>query len=131
MFRYLQLVVCIAVLSATASAQTTINGAGATFPYPMYSKWFSEYNKLHPNVRINYQPLGSGAGIRQITERTVFFGASDGPMTNEQLVAAPGKILHLPTVLGAVVPIYNVPGVSQALRFSGPVLANIYLGKIT
>lgn len=122
--------IAVATASATVLAQN-INGAGATFPAPLYTKWFAEYNKLHPNVRINYQPLGSGAGIRQITERTVFFGASDGPMTNEQLVAAPGKILHLPTVLGAVVPIYNVPGVSQALRFSGPVLANIYLGKIT
>ena len=93
-------------------AQTMqINGAGATFPAPIYSKWFSEYNKLHPTSQINYQPLGSGAGIRQITERTVFFGATDGPMTQEQLLAAPGKILHLPTVLGAVVPVYNVPGV--------------------
>jgi phosphate transport system substrate-binding protein len=82
-------------------------------------------------VRINYQPLGSGAGIRQVTERTVFFGASDGPMTQEQLLAAPGKLLHLPTVLGAVVPVYNLPGVSQELKFSGPVLANIFLGKIT
>ncbi len=115
----------------TVGAQLAINGAGATFPAPIYSKWFAEYNKLHSDVRINYQPLGSGAGIRQITERTVFFGASDGPMTNEQLTAATGKILHLPTVLGAVVPIYNVPGVSQELKFSGAVLANIFLGKIT
>jgi phosphate transport system substrate-binding protein len=82
-------------------------------------------------VRINYQPLGSGAGIRQLTERTVFFGASDGPMTQDQLLAAPGKILHLPTVLGAVVPVYNLPGVSQELKFNGPVLANIFLGKVT
>jgi phosphate transport system substrate-binding protein len=122
----------LAVISGTAlTAQLAINGAGATFPAPIYSKWFAEYNKLHGDVRINYQPLGSGAGIRQITERTVFFGASDGPMTNEQLAAAPGKVLHLPTVLGAVVPIYNVPGVSQELKFSGPVLADIFLGKIT
>jgi phosphate transport system substrate-binding protein len=126
-----------AVALATAAAATVaaqniqINGAGATFPAPIYTKWFAEYNKLHPEVRINYQPLGSGAGIRQVTERTVFFGASDGPMTNEQLQAAPGKILHLPTVLGAVVPVYNIPGVSQELKFSGPVLANIFLGKIT
>ena len=117
--------------TTTLAAQLTINGAGATFPAPIYSKWFAEYNKLHADVRINYQPLGSGAGIRQISERTVFFGASDGPMTNEQLAAASGRILHLPTVLGAVVPIYNVPGVSQELKFSGPVLANIFLGKIT
>ena len=118
--------------AATLAAQTiAINGAGATFPAPIYAKWFAEYNKANPTVRINYQPLGSGAGIRQVTERTVFFGASDGPMTNEQLLAAPGKILHLPTVLGAVVPIYNLPGVSQELKFDGPVLANIFLGKIT
>jgi phosphate transport system substrate-binding protein len=108
-----------------------INGAGATFPAPIYTKWFSEYNKLHPDVQINYQPLGSGAGIRQVTERTVFFGATDGPMTADQLLAAPGKLIHLPTVLGAVVPIYNVPGLSQELKFDGPVLANIFLGKVT
>ena len=107
-----------------------INGAGATFPNPIYSKWFSEYNKLHPNVRINYQSLGSGAGIRQLTSRTVFFGASDQPMRDEQLQAAPGKILHFPTVLGAVVPIYNLPGVSGQLKFTGPLLADIVLGKV-
>ena len=118
--------------TATLAAQNVqINGAGATFPAPIYTKWFAEYNKMHPEIRINYQPLGSGAGIQQITSRTVFFGASDGPMTTEQLQAAPGKILHLPTVLGAVVPIYNIPGVSQELKFSGPVLADIFLGKIT
>jgi phosphate transport system substrate-binding protein len=107
-----------------------INGAGATFPNPIYSKWFSEYNKLHPNVRINYQSLGSGAGIRQLTSRTVFFGASDQPMRDEQLQAAPGKILHFPTVLGAVVPVYNLPGVSGQLKFTGPLLADIVLGKV-
>ena len=122
----------IAGFGATLAAQNIqINGAGATFPAPIYTKWFAEYNKMHPSVRINYQALGSGAGIRQITERTVFFGATDGPMTPEQLQAAQGKILHLPTVLGAVVPVYNVPGVSPELKFSGPVLANIFLGKIT
>src|SRR6478735_4588083 len=83
-----------------AGGGAQINGAGATFPNPIYSKWFAEYNKLHPGVRINYQPLGSGAGIRQLTSRTVFFGASDQPMKDEQLAAAPGKILHFPTVLG-------------------------------
>ena len=94
------------------SRQTVqINGAGATFPYPIYSKWFAEYNKLKPNVQINYQSIGSGGGIRQITNQTVFFGATDGPMTEDQLQAAPGRILHFPTVLGAVVPIYNIPGV--------------------
>lgn len=121
-----------ALAGATLAAQSMqINGAGATFPAPIYSKWFSEYNKLHSDIRINYQPLGSGAGIKQVTERTVFFGASDGPMTPEQLLAAPGKLLHLPTVLGAVVPVYNLPGVSQELKFSGAVLANIFLGRIT
>ena len=115
----------------TASGNTVkINGMGATFPYPIYSKWFAEYNKLHPGVRINYQPLGSGAGIRQLTSRTVFFGASDQPMKDEQLQAAPGKILHFPTVLGAVVPIYNLPEVSQQLKFTGPLLADIVLGKV-
>ena len=109
---------------------TQINGAGATFPYPIYSKWFSEYNKLHPNVQINYQSLGSGAGIRQLTSRTVFFGASDQPMKDDQLLAAPGKILHFPTVLGAVVPIYNLPEVSQQLKFTGPLIADIVLGKV-
>jgi len=122
----------VAAFVAGAAAQATqIQGAGATFPNPIYSKWFSEYNKLHSNVEINYQPIGSGGGIRQITNQTVFFGASDGPMTNEQLQAAPGKLLHIPTVLGAVVPVYNIPGVSAELKFTGAVLADIYLGKIT
>jgi phosphate transport system substrate-binding protein len=121
-----------ATLAVGVSAQTMkINGAGATFPYPIYSKWFSEYNKLHPNVEINYQSIGSGGGIRQVTNQTVFFGASDGPMTNEQLAAAPSKILHFPTVLGADVPVYNIPGMNAELRFTGPVLADIFLGKIT
>ena len=128
----------VAVLAIAAAAGGTlaaqkiqINGAGATFPNPIYSKWFSEYNKLKPQVEINYQSIGSGGGIRQIQQRTVFFGATDGPMTPEQMQAAPGKILHLPTVLGAVVPVYNIPGVKQELKFTGPVLANITLGKIT
>jgi len=117
---------------AVVGAQTVqINGAGATFPYPIYSKWFAEYNKLHPDIQINYQSIGSGGGIRQITNQTVFFGASDGPMTNDQLNAAPGTILHFPTVLGAVVPVYNIPGVSAELKFTGPLLADIYLGKVT
>src|SRR5689334_13811145 len=96
----------VVALGATVAAQKMqIQGAGATFPNPIYSKWFSEYNKLHGNIEINYQPLGSGAGIRQVTAQTVFFGATDGPMRQEQILAAPGKILHLPTVLGADVPI--------------------------
>ncbi len=116
--------------ASSGDTGTQINGAGATFPNPLYSKWFSEYNKLHPGVRINYQPLGSGAGIRQLTSRTVFFGASDQPMKDDQLQGAPGKILHFPTVLGAVVPIYNLPDVSQQLKFTGPLLADIVLGKV-
>jgi len=113
-----------------ATQNLQINGAGATFPYPIYSKWFSEYNKLHPNVRINYQSIGSGGGIRQLLNQTVFFGATDGPMADEQLKSAPGPILHLPTVLGAVVPVYNVPGVTAELKFTGPVLADMYLGEV-
>jgi len=117
--------------SASGTTQTLqINGAGATFPYPIYSKWFSEYNTLHPNIRINYQSIGSGGGIQQVINQTVFFGATDGPMTDEQLKAAPGRILHFPTVLGAVVPVYNIAGVTAELKFTGAVLADIYLGKI-
>jgi phosphate transport system substrate-binding protein len=124
-------------LGAVFSAQSLqaqslqINGAGATFPYPIYSKWFDEYAKKNPNVKINYQSIGSGGGIRQVTAQTVFFGATDGPMTEEQIQAAPGRILHLPMVLGADVPIYNLPGVSGEIKFTGAVLADIYLGKIT
>src|SRR5947207_7154136 len=122
----------VTVLAGGVAAQNmTINGAGATFPFPIYSKWFSEYNKLHSNIQINYQPIGSGGGVRQITNQTVSFGASDGPMTNDQLLAARGKILHFPTVLGGVVPVYNIPGVNAELKFTGQVLADIYLGKIT
>ena len=122
----------VATLCAGLAAQgTQINGGGATFPNPIYSKWFSEYNKLHPDVKINYQSQGSGFGIQQLTQGTVFFGASDGPMTDEQLKAAPGPILHFPTVLGGVVPVYNIPNVKSDLKFSGQVLADIYLGKIT
>jgi phosphate transport system substrate-binding protein len=120
----------LALATATLVAQQ-INGAGATFPDPIYQKWFAEYNKLHPDVQINYQAQGSGAGIRQVTARTVFFGASDGPMSPEQLQNAPGAILHFPTVLGGVVPVYNVPGVSGELKFSGALLADIFLGKVT
>jgi phosphate transport system substrate-binding protein len=121
-----------ALTASTSQAQTVqITGAGATFPFPIYSKWFSEYNKLHPNVQINYQSIGSGGGIRQLSNQTVFFGATDGPMTPEQLQAAPGRVLHFPTVLGADVPVYNLPGVDAELKFSGEVLANIFLGKIT
>jgi phosphate transport system substrate-binding protein len=108
-----------------------INGAGATFPYPMYSKWFDEYHKLHPDLQFNYQSIGSGGGIRQILAGTVDFGASDGPMTDDQLKQAKVKILHFPTVLGADVPTYNIPGINQELNFTPDVLAGIFLGKIT
>ena len=122
----------VGLLIGGAAAQTIqINGAGATFPYPIYSKWFSEYNKLHSNIQINYQSVGSGAGIQQVIKQTVFFGATDGPMTEEQQQNAPGKILHFPTVLGAVVPVYNIPNVTAELKFSGPLLADIFLGKVT
>jgi phosphate transport system substrate-binding protein len=117
-------------LSLPLMGQTTLNGAGATFPYPMYSKWFSEYNKLHPDVQINYQSIGSGGGIRQVLNGTVDFGASDGPMTDEQLKEAKTKILHIPTVMGAVVPAYNVPGVSADIKFTPEALSGIFLGKI-
>ncbi|HEY2093955.1 MAG TPA: phosphate ABC transporter substrate-binding protein PstS [Thermoanaerobaculia bacterium] len=117
--------------STSTSNALTINGAGATFPYPIYSKWFDEYGKKNPNVRINYQSIGSGGGIKQLSAQTVFFGASDMPMTDEQLKAAPAPILHFPTVLGAVVPVYNVPGITAPIRFNGALLAQIYLGKIT
>ena len=113
-----------------ADAQMLMNGAGATFPYPIYSKWFEEYIKVDPEVRFNYQSIGSGGGIRQITERTVDFGASDGPMTDEQLKKAPAELFHIPTVMGAVVATYNLPG-SPQLAFTGDVLADIFLGKIT
>jgi phosphate transport system substrate-binding protein len=117
-------------VATNAYGQTTLNGAGASFPNPIYSKWFSEYNKLHPDVQINYQSLGSGAGIRQVLSGTVDFGASDGPMTDEQLKEAKTKILHIPTVLGAVVPAYNVPGISGEVKFTPEALAGIFLGKI-
>jgi phosphate transport system substrate-binding protein len=113
----------------------SINGAGATFPNPMYSKWFDEYHKKNPSLQINYQSIGSGGGIKQVTEGTVDFGATDGPMTDEQLKAYADKhgsgILHFPTVLGAVVPTYNIPGVDTALNFTPEALAGIFLGKVT
>lgn len=134
MLRSLKVIVGIALLAgiaSLASAQTTLNGAGATFPYPIYSKWFSEYHKARPDVQINYQSIGSGGGIRQVLAGTVDFGATDGPMSDEQLSQAKTKILHIPTVLGAVVPAYNVPGVTGELKFTSEVLAGIFLGKIT
>ena len=117
-------------LAATASAQMTINGAGATFPYPIYSKWFDAYAKVDPSVRFNYQSIGSGGGQKQILAQTVDFGASDGPMSDENLAKAPGKLLHIPTVAGAVVMTYNLPGTTD-LKLDGESIADIFLGKIT
>ena len=119
-----------AATAAPTGAQTLINGAGATFPYPIYSKWFDAYTKVDPEARFNYQSIGSGGGIKQISSRTVDFGASDGPMTDEQLKGAPGELFHIPTVLGADAATYNLPG-SPKLKFTPDVLADIFLGKIT
>jgi phosphate transport system substrate-binding protein len=125
------MVLALAVaLTGVGSAQTNLNGAGATFPNPIYQKWFSEYHNTNNNVQINYQSIGSGGGIKQLQSGTVDFGASDGPMTDEQLAQTPGKVFHIPTVLGAVVFTYNIPGVSQELKFTPDVIADIYLGNI-
>lgn len=113
------------------SGTLLINGAGATFPYPIYSKWFHEYHKLHPNIEINYQAIGSGGGIRQLLAGTVDFGASDMPMTDQMLAQAKKKILHFPTVLGADVPTYNLPGLKTQLHFTPQTLAGLFLGQIT
>lgn len=125
----------LAVLALPLTAQTTLTGAGATFPYPMYSKWFNEYHKLHPDMEINYQSIGSGGGIKQVIEGTVDFGASDGPMNDKQIAEYRQKrscnILHFPTVLGADVPSYNIPGIAAELNFTPDALAGIFLGKIT
>ena len=121
----------LAIFAAAPAWAQNINAAGATFPYPIYSKWFDEYHKLHPNVQINYQSIGSGGGIRQLLDKTVDFGASDGPMTDEQLQQAGFKIFHFPTVLGAAVPSYNIPGVTGELKFTPEALAGIFLGKVT
>jgi phosphate transport system substrate-binding protein len=119
----------LAGVSATASAQMMINGAGATFPYPIYSKWFDEYAKVDPSVRFNYQSIGSGGGQKQILAQTVDFGASDGPMSDDNLAKAPGKLLHIPTVAGADVVAYNLPG-NPALKFDADTIAGIFLGQI-
>ena len=119
------------LLVGSMAAQTTLNGAGATFPNPIYSKWFSEFHKMHPDVEINYQPIGSGGGIRQVIAGTVDFGASDVGMTDDQMKQAKTPIQLIPTVMGSVVPAYNIPGVKEELKFTPDVLANIFLGKIT
>ncbi|MCL5884042.1 MAG: phosphate ABC transporter substrate-binding protein PstS [Deltaproteobacteria bacterium] len=125
-------VAILAVVSfASAAGPLTINGAGATFPYPLYSKWFYEYSNANPGVRFNYQSIGSGGGIKQITAGTVDFGATDAAMTEEGMKKLPGAILHIPTALGAVVPVYNLDRVPAGLKLTSDVLAGIYLGKIT
>jgi phosphate transport system substrate-binding protein len=129
--RRLTLLLLCALVALPVMAQTTLNGAGATFPYPIYSKWFSEYHKLHLDIQMNYQSIGSGGGIRQVIAGTVDFGASDGPMTDDQLKEAKMKIFHIPTVLGADVPAYNIPGVTVELKFTPDALAGIFLGRIT
>jgi phosphate transport system substrate-binding protein len=121
----------VVAVGATVARAQKINAAGATFPAPIYQKWFGEYHTAHPDVEINYQAVGSGAGIKQLTDGTVDFGASDMPMTNEQIGAVKVKPLHFPTVLGAVVLSYNIPGVTAPLKFSPEVIADIYLGKVT
>src|SRR4030095_5045859 len=142
--RRLQLIACLSALtvllvfagcnnnggSGSASESVSLQGAGATFQNRLYQKWLSEYGKLHPNLKIDYQSIGSGGGIKQIKDGTIDFGASDSPMKDEDLKAAPGEILHIPTVLGAVVITYNLAGVSQTLRFSPEVVADVFLGKI-
>jgi phosphate transport system substrate-binding protein len=132
--RKIMLLVCVLMalpVVLPVMGQTTLNGAGATFPNPMYSKWFSAYHKVHADVQINYQPIGSGGGIRQVTAGTVDFGASDMPMTDQQLKDSKVAILNIPTVLGAVVPAYNIPGVTGEVKFTPEALAGIYLGKVT
>jgi phosphate transport system substrate-binding protein len=134
-FKLLTLTVAAAALTTgplLAQSEIRLTGAGATFPYPIYSKWVLEYTKTRPNVEINYQSIGSGGGIRQFMDRTVDFGATDGPMTDSMITLVRGNVLHIPTVLGAVVPIYNLPGLSgEPLRFTPDVLAGIFLGQIT
>ena len=125
------LCLALALVAAAQSGAILLNGAGATFPNPIYSKWFDVYKQKHPNVQINYQSLGSGAGIRQVIAGTVDFGASDGPMKDQQVSQVKGGVLHFPTVLGSVVPIYNIPGVTGELNFTQAAMAGIYLGKIT
>lgn len=129
-----KLLIPLMLLGASAlaeSAPVSIVGAGATFPFPIYSKWNSEFKKVDPKVEINYQSIGSGGGIRQFTDKTVDFGASDAPMSDEQIAKIKPGVLHIPTVLGAVVITYNLPGVTAQLKLTGDTIANIYLGKIT
>lgn len=128
---FLVLVGVAAATAAIAAGPVLINGAGATFPYPLYSKWFDVYTSINPEVRFNYQAIGSGGGIKQITAQTVDFGATDGPMTDQQLSEAPGRLVHIPMVMGAVVITYNLPGVEKGLKLTPDVVADIFLGNIT
>jgi phosphate transport system substrate-binding protein len=130
-FTVLAVLLALGTVAVAESGQVLLNAAGATFPYPIYSKWFDQYHQAHPNVQINYQSIGSGGGIRQLLDKTVDFGASDGPMSDDQLKQASVPILHFPTVLGAAIPSYNVPGVQTDLKFTPEALAGIFLGKIT
>jgi phosphate transport system substrate-binding protein len=130
MMKYFAAGLLLTTAFASCGAQS-LNGAGATFPNPIYSKWFYEFSQAKGGIKINYQPIGSGGGIRQVSDGTVDFGATDGPMSDDQIKSAKVKTMHIPTVLGAVVPVYNLPGVSKELNFSGDVLAGIYLGQIT
>ena len=125
------IVLAIAGVGRSGFADMLVNGAGATFPYPIYSKWFDAYAKENPGIKFNYQSIGSGGGIRMLSNRTVDLGASDAPMTDQQLSEAPGKIFHFPSVMGAVVIAYNLPGFTGTLRLTGPVIADIFSGKIT
>jgi len=132
MKRILALVVAMATVTSVAFAdQSLINGAGSTFIYPAITKWFDEYSKTNSNVQFNYQAIGSGGGIKQIISKTVDFGATDGPMTMDQMTQAPGRIYHIPMVMGAVAVAYNLPGVDKGLKLTPDILAGIYLGKIT
>jgi phosphate transport system substrate-binding protein len=126
----LALVGLLAIATAQFAAAQKINAAGASFPDPIYEKWFSDYHKIHPDVQISYNPNGSGGGVKGVTDGTIDFGASDPPMSDTELAAVKGKLFHFPTVLGAVVPVYNIPGITQDLKFSGQTIAGIYLGKI-
>ncbi len=125
------LLLLLAALPAAALAQVQLNGAGATFPNIIYSNWMLTYNQAHPDVKLNYQSIGSGGGIRQFSDGTVDFGGTDAPMSDSAIAAIGGNVLHIPTVMGAVVAVYNLQGLSQAMRFTPDLLADIFLGKIT
>jgi phosphate transport system substrate-binding protein len=130
-FSVLAVLLALGTVAVAEGGQVLLNAAGATFPYPIYSKWFDQYHQAHPNVQINYQSIGSGGGIRQLLDKTVDFGASDGPMSDDQLKTGTVPILHFPTVLGAAIPSYNVAGVQGELNFTPEALSGIFLGKIT